>query len=73
MGGTIKAKSEIGEGSEFIINLSFEKVELLNEVKTQHITYNFENKRILVVDDNIINLEIATGLLEMAKIKCETA
>ncbi len=73
LGGTIAASSKIGEGSEFIINLSFEKVELLNEVKTQHITYNFENKRILVVDDNIINLEIATGLLEMAKIKCETA
>lgn len=35
--------------------------------------YNFEGKRILIVEDNKLNIEIVSVILSMAKITCDTA
>jgi signal transduction histidine kinase/CheY-like chemotaxis protein len=68
MGGTIVCSSEYGKGSKFIVALDQlivggketleynENIEVLNNYHS--------NKRILVVDDNELNLKVAARLLE---------
>ena len=65
MGGKIVVQSKYGLGSKFTIYIaqqikSFESIKKeLEELKTN----TFDNKRILLVDDNKLNLKIATRLL----------
>ena len=65
MGGKIVVQSEYGEGSTFIVYLmqdivteSYKKEEVVEELVT------FDNKKVLVVDDNQLNLKVATKLLK---------
>ncbi len=90
MGGHITVKSKVNEGTEFIVTLKFKLQETNNE---EHSINNLENineasdemfkgKRILLVEDNPMNREIATEYLqdfgflvesaENGKIACET-
>ena len=65
MGGTISAESQLGVGSTFTVNLSFKLSE--NEDASSNLDEVEEfikGKKILVVEDNEINLEIETELLE---------
>ena len=65
MGGAITAESQVGVGSTFTVNLSFrlcEKHETISD--TDDVEQFIKNKKILVVEDNEINLEIETELLE---------
>jgi signal transduction histidine kinase/ActR/RegA family two-component response regulator len=65
MGGTISVKSKLGEGSEFTVELELDPL----ETDSPAIAVNSENidlagHRILLVEDNAINAEIARMILE---------
>lgn len=74
LGGTIDVKSVVNEGSEFIVKLDSkyfnEETELKHEIKN---TVSFEGKRILIVEDNELNREIATRLFSDIGFKVECA
>ena len=69
MGGTISVESEYGKGSTFSFEIP-QKVgaenEVLSQKKEEKASTLFEapNARILVVDDNLVNLKVLEGLLE---------
>ena len=74
MGGRITVKSEQGKGSEFTISLRFP----IGEAKTEQTppaakASAFTGKRLLVVEDNELNLEIASTLLKEAGFEVDTA
>ena len=67
MNGTIGVESELGKGSRFTVSLSLEldqEERVCSEKKEIHLT----GKRLLLVEDNEINREIATELLQMQEI-----
>ena len=65
MGGAITAESEVGVGSTFTVLLSFRRAEKKMDVEdTDDVEAFVKGKKILVVEDNEINLEIETELLE---------
>ncbi len=74
MGGRITVKSEQGKGSEFTISLRFP----IGEAKTGQTppaakASAFTGKKLLVVEDNDLNLEIASTLLKEAGFEVDTA
>ena len=74
MGGRITVKSEQGKGSEFTISLRFP----IGEAKTEQTppaakAPAFTGKNLLVVEDNELNLEIASTLLKEAGFEVDTA
>lgn len=79
MGGQLDVKSEEDKGSEFYFTLVFpisaEKTVAEHHEITKKNTeeYNFEGKRLLVVEDNDLNAEIAQTLLDMVGIVAERA
>ena len=66
MGGSVVASSIYGEGSKFTITLDqrIENVEVVEEKINVVDTIDLTGKKILVVDDNSINLKVAKKLLE---------
>ena len=79
MGGTIEVKTEQGKGTEFIINVGFPLAEEEPETeadagsKVPERQTDFSNKRLLLVEDNVINREIAQMILMELGFKVETA
>lgn len=84
MQGTIEVNSEYGKGSEFIITIPQKKIgdskiqklqwdmdELLEE--PERIEFYTEQAKVLVVDDNQLNLEITKGLLENYNVAADQA
>ena len=74
MGGGITVKSEQGKGSEFTISLRFP----IGEAKTEQTPPAAKasasaGKKLLVVEDNELNLEIASTLLKEAGFEVDTA
>ena len=66
MGGKIVVQSEYGEGSTFTIYLNQEIRTSLyknEEVVVEQVS-NYNNKRVLLVDDNKLNLKVATKILK---------
>jgi len=70
MGSNIKLESEPGKGSTFSFAVLLEQGEDI-EVQVQEETYMFDGCRILVVEDNEINAEIARCLLEDRNFKVD--
>ena len=62
MGGHMTVNSQIGEGSAFNFNLPV-KVGKMKET-TRPVYTSIENKRILIVDDNMKNRKVARGYLD---------
>jgi len=66
MGGVISVKSRLGEGSEFTVELALEPIEPEADTaeadERQQAVLN--GKRVLLIEDNAINAEIATIVLE---------
>ena len=73
----IKLESKEGEGSTFSFSILFkvdlskkESAELLDETQ---VFEDYENKRILIVDDNRINQVVTQRILEKKNFECEVA
>ena len=63
MGGTISVKSKVGEGSEFMVELELEALEEIEEAEAIAERPDLSGCRVLVVEDNEINAEIAQIVL----------
>ena len=70
MGGTLTIESKQGEGSTFSVEFVFpeadeEQKRILTEAEQEEeITPEFQGKKVLLVEDNALNAEIATELLQ---------
>ena len=74
MGGDITVQTEKGKGTEFVITVDFPLVEAEEETCLgEGDEISFEGKRALLVEDNMINMEIAQMLLEHSGFLIETA
>ena len=75
MGGEIKVESEYGKGTVF--HIAIPKIPgdetLVHDTVAKAISINAPDARVLVVDDNGVNLNVACGLLRLCGIKAETA
>jgi len=76
MGGTISVRSQLGVGSEFTVEL---ELEILGEAETPApedigcSEADLAGKRVLIVEDNDMNAEIAAMILEQFDIRSERA
>ena len=74
MGGEIRVETAQGKGTEFTVCIPFPKTEAPAEKPAQAETFHgAEGRRLLVAEDNAINLEIAQALLSRAGYVTETA
>ena len=78
MGGNIKVITAPGEGTEFVVNVNFQLAEDLQEEVAEENKHaaqiiDFQNKRLLLVDDIEVNREIAKMLLESEGFIVDTA
>ena len=80
MGGTIEVMTSPGNGTEMIIRLKMKLAEEKEvektgsfEEETEEQSIDFSDKRVLLVEDNAINMEIANMILSQAGFTVETA
>ena len=74
MGGSITVQTEKDKGTEFIIIVTFPLEEPEEELcSNEEADISFVGMRALLVEDNMINMEIAQMLLEQAGFLVETA
>lgn len=75
MGGTIEVFSELGKGSIFTITLylQIQAHPLTHPVKPEDVIPLLQGRKILLVEDNLINREIETKLLQEIGFSIETA
>ena len=74
MGGDITVQTEKGKGTEFTITVGFPLAEPHEESRSvEGNEISFDGRRALLVEDNMINMEIAQMLLEQAGFLIETA
>ena len=75
MGGQVTLESVYGQGSSFHVEIP--KIPgdetLVKGKDDEHVEVCAPDAKILVVDDAMVNLDVATGLLQLCKIKAETA
>ena len=74
LGGRLMVSSELDKGSTFFFEITLEKTKIpeLLQVEADDTTH-LENFKILVVDDNDINLILAQSILEKWKMNVKTA
>ena len=72
MSGKIVVQSKFGEGSKFSVSLDQRIVKDKKELEKTGVieldNIEFVDKKVLVVDDNIVNLKVASRLLEKYKV-----
>lgn len=76
MGGTIDVESEVGKGSTFTVSLKLrvqEKPAVTETVSPENAMATLLNSKILLVEDNEINLEIETEILRELGFTIDTA
>ena len=74
MGGNITVQTEKGKGTEFTITVDFPLAEPEEEICSNvEDEISFEGMRALLVEDNMVNMEIAQMLLDQAGFLIETA
>jgi len=81
MGGTIEVLTAPGSGIEIIIRLTFKRADAKDipgakqapEEAVQEYSVDFSQKRLLLVEDNAINMEIANMILTQMGFPVETA
>ncbi len=73
-GGELEVSTEFGKGSRFYFNINLEKT-LLPEIISKKLadTLHLANLKVLVADDNDINLILAQSILEQWKMIVKTA
>jgi signal transduction histidine kinase/CheY-like chemotaxis protein len=74
MDSEVKIKSEIGQGSTFHFELQLKKV-LDGEFQnlTENKQHSFKGEKVLLVEDNLINVMVGKQILEKAKLTVEVA
>ncbi|WP_397446149.1 response regulator [Polaribacter sp. R77954] len=74
MGSKVKILSKVGKGSRFYFDL---KLAIVNDAKLEKSkakkNYNFSGKKVLLVDDNLINVMVAKQILEKANLQVSQA
>ena len=74
MGGTITADSQVGVGSTFTVNLNFRLAKSHDDDNDLCEVENFvKGKKVLIVDDNELNLELESELLQDYGLIIDTA
>ena len=75
MGGKIEVDSEVGRGSTFTVTLRLRVCNRMNEEFSERdgMADIFQNQKVLLVEDNEINLEIETEILKEIGFLVETA
>ncbi|MDO5572861.1 MAG: ATP-binding protein [bacterium] len=79
MNGVITVESTIGVGTTFTVEIPFRKAEKLSggtarsDADSQEGEVDFAGKRVLLAEDNDINMEIARIFLENVNLKVDTA
>ncbi len=75
MGGTVDVYSELGKGTEISATLTFAKVEPGDEqqAEVKQSAVDMSGKRVLLVEDNVFNREIAKYVLEGMQITVDEA
>lgn len=74
--GTIRVKSEWNHGTSFTVGLSFQEIEMTPEKSGQSIAIDvsrLSGKKILICEDNALNLEIISEVLKEKGMLIETA
>ncbi len=64
MGGDIRVESEEGKGTLFTVVLNLCITNEPDKIEEKRRSYNYRGKRVLLVEDNELNREIATTILE---------
>ena len=64
MGGNIQVESEEGKGSLFTVTLNLRLASEVVQEKDKKTKHDYKGKHILLVEDNALNREIATSILE---------
>jgi len=73
LGGHIRVKSIVGEGSTFSFELNFKTDPKPVQIKSKVKSYNpevFKNKKVLLVEDNKINQMITKKMLSRKEMEC---
>lgn len=86
MGGYIQVESTYGQGSTFFVTLpqmiinsdpigdfNAAATNLQNDKREEEISFTAPDARILIVDDNKVNLAVAKGLIKDTRIRVDTA
>ena len=74
MGSTVKIESIVGKGSSFYFDLELELSSTHQlEKETEKKKYNFKGKKVLLVEDNQINVMVGKQILEKAGLEVDIA
>ena len=79
MQGTIQVESELGKGSTFVVEIPFgevteeQRIQVLQEKQEEEKSQSYKGKKALLVEDNMLNAEIAKELLHGIGMEVEWA
>ncbi len=75
MDGSIEAESDYGKGTVFHLSIPLipGDPQKLREEEEEGVQVSAPDAKVLVVDDNEVNLSVASGLLRLSGIACDTA
>jgi PAS domain S-box-containing protein len=74
-GGTIQVESELGKGSVFQFNLGFihgnKQHQVTNHVSPDLLVQNLEGTKVLIAEDNEINVLLVRQFMKIWKVECD--